>query len=138
MRNKRQLLCSVLCLGILLFLILHQLTNHGSQNITTPIHYYDRPMVISLQPLGDVPLLYSQETATSLEKKHEAQVVIEKSIPLPISSHVHIKTPRHRADSLLKFLKKSKHQKSDYIIGITTSVISTTEFMGKGQIKSPK
>lgn len=59
------------------------------------------------------------------------------TIPLPQQCFINIKTPRYRADSLIRFLKRIKKDSYYNIIGLTHRDISTTKYNQKGTIKSP-
>lgn len=65
-------------------------------------------------------------------------VEIEERQSLPTSAFVHIKTPRYRADSLLKFLSTLSSNSNHYFLGLTDVDISTTKKDRYGNVKSPK
>ena len=60
------------------------------------------------------------------------------AVSLPKSAFVHIKSPRYRADTLLKYLEKIRIAESaDFAFGITAQDISTTKRDADGNIKKP-
>jgi len=68
---------------------------------------------------------------------YNLSVVIFEEKALPENAFVNVKTPRYRADSLLRHLRKMKHDSISYIMGLTDSDISTTRREKNGRIKEP-
>jgi archaemetzincin len=57
---------------------------------------------------------------------------------LPPEAFVQIKSPRYRADSLLRFLLKVKPDTVDYMMGLTSHDISTTKRDKGGRMLKPE
>lgn len=51
---------------------------------------------------------------------------------------INIKSPRYRADSIIKFQEHSLPDRADYILGLTEIDISTTKHNSDGSVKSPQ
>lgn len=94
--------------------------------------------VIAIQPIGTVADYKLTEARRALEEAYGAKVVVLKSIPPPVDAFVNIKTPRYRADKLIAWLRETKSDSVDYIIGITEYDISATKRDALGRIKEPK
>lgn len=73
----------------------------------------------------------------ALERTYFAKVVVLPQMEVPKNSYVNIKTPRFRADSLIKELKLNKSDTIDYVLGLINSDISTTKRDKNGKIKEP-
>lgn len=60
--------------------------------------------VIGLQPLGDFNKAFMDTISNSLKSIYGYRVVLLENQKLPEHAFVHIKAPRYRADSLLRYL----------------------------------
>ncbi len=66
------------------------------------------------------------------------EIIESEEIEIPENAFVNIKSPRYRADTLLKFLKRIRHDDVYYIIGLTSADISTTKRDAIGRVKKPE
>lgn len=82
------------------------------------------------------PLIDSIQSA--IKKTYNIDVFQLKQIELPQHAFVDIKSPRYRADSLIKYLKTYKPDSLNYILGLTTKDISTTKRDKNGALKKPE
>jgi archaemetzincin len=94
--------------------------------------------VIGLQPLDGFEKSLMDSISVSLKKTYGYRVVILQDQKLPIQAFISIKTPRYRADSLLRFLLRTKPDSVDFIMGLTKKDISTTKRDRNGHIKQPE
>ncbi len=94
--------------------------------------------VIALQPYGNIDANYIDSVAASLTKMYHSKVIILETKALPASSFVNIKSPRYRADILIRLLKTQKPDSVDFILGLTNKDISTTKRDAFGNIKKPE
>ncbi|WP_291727609.1 matrixin family metalloprotease [Bernardetia sp.] len=94
---------------------------------------------IGIQGFGNVDK-YLTDTIkqTILDVYDFDEVIILKNKPLPKSAFINIKSPRYRADSILKVLKREIPDSIDYIIGVTNKDISTTKRDRDGNILKPE
>lgn len=92
---------------------------------------------IALQPFEGMSEVEVTMVQKSLTENYSAKVYILPSIPLPDNAFIHVKSPRFRADSLLRFLRSNKPDSIDYILGLTNKDISTTKRDKKGNVKQP-
>ncbi|MDF2454840.1 MAG: putative archaelysin family metalloprotease precursor [Cytophagaceae bacterium] len=95
------------------------------------------PIKIGIQPYEGMKRNLSDTIADALRQTYQAEVEVMKSIPLPGKAFVNTKTPRYRADSLIRFLATDKADSFDYILGLTTYDISFTKKNADGSIKKP-
>jgi len=98
----------------------------------------DKHVVVGLQPFENFNPVLSDTIATALQKTYDFNTVVLKSIPIPSEAFVNTKTPRYRADFLIKFLQDHKADSIDYILGLTHQDISITKKDKQGNVKSPK
>lgn len=94
--------------------------------------------VIGLQPFEGFEKALMDSISVALKSIYGYHVVMLDEQPLPPNAFVRIKTPRYRADSLLRHLLRIKPDSIDYIMGLTTKDISTTKKDQHGHIKQPE
>lgn len=98
----------------------------------------EKSEIICIQPYGEVSSEILDSMSNGLTEVYQAKVYILMSKDLPQTAFVNIKTPRYRADSLLKDLLIDLPDSVSQIIGITTNDISTTSRDEHGNIEEPK
>lgn len=98
----------------------------------------DSRSVIAIQPYGTIQGRQVDSVVASLSRMYKSRVLILKSAELPASSYVMIKSPRYRADVLIRLLKTQKPDTIDFILGLTNMDISTTKRDALGRIKTPE
>lgn len=98
-----------------------------------------RLILLTIQPFEFNNQAVLQELQISLTKDLglEQEVILLESKALPKNAFVNIKSPRFRADSLIRYLKRAKPDSVDYILGLTSRDISTTKLVN-GKVKEPK
>lgn len=73
----------------------------------------------------------------TIEGYYGVKVKILEPKPLPKNAFINIKSPRYRADSLIRIQERIIPNGIDYILGLTESDISTTKREKDGSIKKP-
>lgn len=73
----------------------------------------------------------------ALNRVYGMSVVHLYDTNLPKHTFINVKSPRYRADKLIKHLKKHKPDTVDFILGITAKDISTTKRDALGNTKKP-
>lgn len=92
---------------------------------------------VGIQPYGSIPSIWLDSIAVALEREHGTRVyVLPKRLP-PAAAFTTIKTPRYRADSLLRHLLHIKPDSVDLIIGVIRHDMSTTKYGEDGQVLEP-
>ena len=94
--------------------------------------------IVGLQPLGKVNTKLLDSIVIELERSGVFQCIVLPQTQMPSMAFVHIKTPRYRADKLLRYLKKNKPDSVQYIMGITSLDISTTKKDNLGNTLKPE
>lgn len=97
----------------------------------------NQPLIVLIQPLGDVPQRHLDSVRVALHNEHSATVHVAEEVPLPEHAFVTIRSPRYRADTLIAWLKATKPDSVDHVVGITTKDISATKHEPSGGIKEP-
>lgn len=92
---------------------------------------------IAIQPYKGFEAHLVDSIAKSLQDAYQARITILPARALPENAFVNIKSPRYRADSLLKDLHLHKPEDVDYIIGLTNSDISTTKRDQYDRVREP-
>lgn len=93
---------------------------------------------IAIQPYGQFEKSLIDTISLTISKAYGLPVTILPKRALPSTAFINIKSPRYRADSLLKDLKRNKPKDVSYILGLTRSDISTTKRDKLGRIKQPE
>lgn len=96
------------------------------------------PLVILVQPLGELPAAQLDSVRNALMDVHHALVFVAAPLDLPASAFTTVRTPRYRADTLIAWLRDMKPDSVDLILGITAQDISITKYNAFGAIKEPK
>lgn len=95
-------------------------------------------VTVGLQPLGPVDKSVIQLAQKAIDSVYGYRVIIEPALPLPQEAFTQVKTPRYRADKLIAWLRHNRPDTVDYVIGLTTSDISTTKTDEWGRTLEPK
>lgn len=93
---------------------------------------------VLLQPYTGFPDRLLEKIKTKIETNYGFEVQIAKSQKIPRTAFVNIKSPRYRADSLIRMLRDSRPDSIDYVLGLTSQDISTTKKDKKGKILQPE
>lgn len=83
---------------------------------------------IAIQSLGKVSGSDLINIQTALENTYAAKVTVLPPKEMYPDAYVNLKSPRYRADSLLRYLKRDCPDSVDYILGVTNFDISTTKY----------
>lgn len=96
-------------------------------------------MTIGIQPIGNVKSSLIDTLQATIQNVYhfESVIVMDKRV-LPPSAFISVKSPRYRADSIIRILKREKPDSIDYIIGITNKDISTTKRNRHGKVLQPE
>ncbi len=92
---------------------------------------------LGLQPYGSFPTAYADSISKTLTDIYGFKVSILSSKDIPSSTFINVKSPRYRADKLLKILKKNKSDSLQYLMGLLEKDISTTKKDKNGKTKKP-
>jgi archaemetzincin len=93
---------------------------------------------VALQPYDDFDQTLIKQVSSSINKIYGFEAVVLKHKPMPREAYTTVKTPRYRADKLLRILQEEKSDTITYILGLATEDISTTKRDANGNIKLPE
>jgi archaemetzincin len=96
----------------------------------------DASLTVGILPYGSFSKAKTDSVAAIIRSYYEVKVVILPHTKLPQSAFISLKSPRYRADSLLRY-QKSRIDTLDFIFGLTDKDISTTKRGPFGKIKVP-
>ncbi len=92
---------------------------------------------IGIQLFGDFDAALADTVSASIRSIYGFEVSIIPNVPIPKSTYINQKSPRYRADQLIKILKETKPDSLDFIIGLIDKDISTTKKDSKGNTIEP-
>jgi archaemetzincin len=96
---------------------------------------------IAIQPFEGFESAYSDTVKQTLEDMYGVQVDVLEEIEVPQFAFVNIKSPRYRADTLIRYLRANElYANYDYVIGLIKEDISTTKYedFKTKKIKTPE
>jgi archaemetzincin len=96
------------------------------------------PVKVAIKPFDNFDATTINEITRSLDKIYHVKTYILQSKDIPKDAFINLKSPRYRADLLLKILKGEKADTIDYIVGVTSKDISTSKKDASGEIKKPE
>lgn len=103
-------------------------TNSNSQ--MTPI--------VGIQPYNEISLKDAQLVSNAIDSFYRYKVVVLPVKKMFKKAFVKIKSPRYRADSIIKFQNQQIPKNVNYILGVTNEDISITKHDKNGEILEPK
>lgn len=92
---------------------------------------------LGLQLYGSFSPSLADSISSTITKVYGFKVSVLTPIEIPQSSFVNHKSPRYRADKLIKILKEQKPDSLNYIMALTNKDISTTKKDKYGNTRSP-
>ena len=96
------------------------------------------PRVVGLQPFEGFRSSYLPKVREKIEEKYGFETVVMPEIKMPKAFFVNVKSPRYRADSIIRFLYAEKPDSIDIVLGLTHYDTSTTKKNADGTVKEPK
>lgn len=91
---------------------------------------------VGIQPYADFPKTKTDTIAEIIHEFYGVETTILPNKSHAISTFTEVKSPRYRADKIIKLQKEQLSDSLDYIIGLTEKDISTSK-KEKGKIKEP-
>jgi archaemetzincin len=105
----------------------------GCKDITL---YSCKKNVVSIQPYASFPKSKTDTIAIVIHQFYGIKTIILPNKPHANSTFINVKSPRYRADKIIKLQKDELADSLDYIIGLTEKDISTSKKVN-GKIKEP-
>jgi archaemetzincin len=92
---------------------------------------------IALQPYVGFDDKLVTTIQTALDQVYGMESIVLPEVDLPAEAFINVKSPRYRADSLLRHLKRIQPDTVNYILGLTHKDISTTKKDAYGKVREP-
>lgn len=99
-------------------------------------HENNKP--IGIIALGNVNAEYVDSIQVALERTYNRRIIFLGEKEIPKQFFINIKSPRYRADSIIKHLKNTKPDSIAHVLGFTKFDISTTKKDNQGNILKPE
>ena len=94
--------------------------------------------IIGIQVFNGFDAKLADTISKTIKEVYGFDNYVLQSVEIPKTAFVNIKSPRYRADSLLKYLKRNRPDSIDYVLGLTNYDISTTKKDNYGNVKKPE
>lgn len=92
---------------------------------------------VAIQPFRGMEAHLTDTICAAIQKTYRCRVDVLDDLGMPVNFYTQIKSPRYRADSILIFLKKTKPDSFDIVLGLTHFDISFTKTDERGRTKQP-
>ncbi len=93
---------------------------------------------IAIQPYVGLKDYLIDSISKAVKETYGYDVIVFEKIKPPANAFIHSKTPRYRADTLIRELRKSLPDSIRLILGVTPKDISFTKRDAHGNIKKPE
>jgi archaemetzincin len=93
--------------------------------------------VVGILPYKGISKNEIDTIAKAIENFYHIQTAVLAETELPKSAYITIKSPRYRADSIIKIQNRNIAKSVDFVLGITTKDVSVTKNNPDGTIKKP-
>lgn len=92
---------------------------------------------VGVQPYATFNAALANTVANTLKQVYGCQVEVLPPIEIPKSTFINQKSPRYRADQLIRILRDTKPDTLDYVLGLIEKDISTTKKDTNGETRKP-
>lgn len=117
---------------IILFFLLISCDNSVKQEVK------QRKYQVGIQPIGEFSNDLVQLVQEALQDQYGFETVVLNEMELPQRAFINKKSPRYRADTLIRILKAKRPDSVGIIFGLTQQDISITKYAVDGTIKKPE
>lgn len=93
--------------------------------------------IVVIQPIGKYDKKLIDSVANKVGKFYQVKVQVNGPIDMPKAFYTNIKSPRYRADSIIRYLRRIKPDTVKYILGLTNYDIAITKKDKDGEVKKP-
>ena len=94
-------------------------------------------LTVGIQPYGIFPEDKTDTIAKTISDFYQIKTVVLPSKEMYKEAFTEVKSPRYRADKMIRLQKDNKVDTLDYILGLTTKDISITKKDKWGKVKEP-
>ncbi len=96
-----------------------------------------KTVTVGILPMGRCRSGAAATAAAAIRRQYGWNTRILPPAAIPRSFFTAVKTPRYRADSIIRYLSRMRTDSLDYLIAVTSEDISTTITGSNGKIKEP-
>lgn len=96
-----------------------------------------RNKVVGILPYKGIPKKQVDTISKAIRDFYHIKTVLLDEKQMPQSAFIGIKSPRYRADSIIKIQNRNSPKSVDYVLGLTNMDISVTKHNADGSIKKP-
>lgn len=93
--------------------------------------------VVAIQLYQGFSSVQANNLAKLISSFYQVNTLFLPEKELPKTAFINIKSPRYRADSIIKIQHRIRSESFDYILGLTTKDISITKLDNNKKVKSP-
>lgn len=97
----------------------------------------NKDITVGIQPYKEFPKHKTDTISKIITDFYKVKTIVLPVKELDKAAFINVKSPRYRADSIIKFQKAAKPDSLDYILGLTHNDISITKKDKSGKIKAP-
>ena len=98
----------------------------------------DSNTIVQIKQYNGFPKQELDTVVNTIESFYGVEINVLKQQELYSSAFINVKSPRYRADSIIKFQKREINNSIDFVLGLTHKDISTTKTDKFGKTKEPK
>lgn len=98
----------------------------------------DSNTIVQIKQYNGFPKQELDTVVNTIESFYGVEINVLKEQELYSSAFINVKSPRFRADSIIKFQKREINNSIDFVLGLTHKDISTTKTDKFGKTKEPK
>lgn len=98
----------------------------------------DNKTIVQIKQYKDFPKKELDTVVQTIKSFYKVKVNVLKEQELYSRAFINVKSPRYRADSIIKFQKREINDTIDFVLGLTDKDISTSKTDKSGNIKEPR
>jgi archaemetzincin len=106
-----------------------------NKSVTTLAEAKDK--VVGIIPYNGISKKQLDTISKTMEGFYGVKTIILTEKEMPQSAFITIKSPRYRADSIIKLQDRNMPEDVDFVLGLTTKDVSVTKNNPDGTIKKP-
>jgi len=96
-----------------------------------------KPKMVGILPYKGISENQIQSISKTISGFYAIKTIVLEEKELPRSAFINIKSPRYRADSIIKDQDRNLPKSVDFVLGITTKDVSVTKNNPDGTVKNP-
>lgn len=112
-----------------LFLFLLSCSKYNSEELKTK--------VVGILPYNGISKNEIATISKTIESYYSVKTIVLAEKELPKTAFINIKSPRYRADSIIKFQDRNRPKTVDFVLGLINKDVSVTKHESNGTIKKP-